>query len=53
MLRGSNNESLLRKAWGKNMISELSSEIDIKLVKNLLDLFEIIVVMCITKFKKF
>ena len=52
MLRGKNKDSLLRQAWGKSLNSLITSKIDIKLVKNLFNLFEIIVVMCVTKFKK-
>ena len=52
MLRGASAESLLRQAWGQNLQYSKDNKIDNNLVKSLLNLFEIIVVMCIAKFQK-
>jgi hypothetical protein len=51
-LRGNKEESLIRKAWGQNLDEHTYNEIPCGMVKSIFDLFEIIVVMCISRFQK-
>jgi len=46
LLRCKNIDNLLNKAWGKNLDYEGN------LTKNIIDLFESMVLMCLAKFKK-
>jgi hypothetical protein len=62
ILKGKDDKSLIRKSWGKKMNDQLKKvltsiktnygpTVDMELVKKSLELFEIIVVLCVGKLK--
>ena len=49
VLRGQEPQQLLRKAWGQSLDTEAPGRVDPKLVKNLIKLFETVVILCVGK----
>jgi len=49
ILRGNENQPLLRSAWGKSFDIANPTKVDANLVKRLIKLFEAVVILCVGK----